>query len=149
MYHRILVAIDASEIGQQVLSSAIELAKATGGTLHLLRVLSYEDEHAPGLKEKGTPEYERRWHEFEKDNNALLSASLEQVRAAGVVAEVSLLPGKPGRLICEVAEQWLADTIVIGRRQLSGLKQLLLGSVSNYVVHSAPCSVLVIQNRDR
>jgi nucleotide-binding universal stress UspA family protein len=149
MYQRILVAIDASGIGQQVLDAAISLAKATGGTLHLLRVLSYEDEQAPGLKEKGTPEYDRRWTEFEKDGNTLLSASLEQVQAAGIVAEGSLLPGKPGRLICELAEQWTADTIIIGRRQLTGLKQLLLGSVSNYVVHSAPCSVLVIQGSDR
>ncbi len=149
MYEKILVAIDPSEIGQHVLDAAINLAQATNGTLHLLRVLSYEDEHAPGLKEKGTPEYQHRWQEFEKDGNAFLAASLEQVRAAGVRAEGSLLPGKPGRLICEVAQVWNADTIILGRRQMTGIKELLLGSVSNYVVHSAPCSVMIVQTKER
>ncbi|NEO65320.1 MAG: universal stress protein, partial [Moorea sp. SIO4G2] len=35
--------------------------------------------------------------------------------------------------------------IVLGRRGLGGLKEMVLGSVSNYVVHHAPCSVLVVQ----
>ena len=149
MYKRILVAIDPSPMGRHVLDSAISLATATGAELHLLRVLSYEDEHAPGLKEKGTPEYQHRWNEFEKDGNAILSTSLAQVEAAGLKAESSLLPGKPGRLICQLADEWNADTIVLGRRQMTGFKELLLGSVSNYVVHSAPCSVLIVQERDR
>jgi len=35
--------------------------------------------------------------------------------------------------------------VVVGRRGHSGLSELFLGSVSNYVLHRAPCSVLTIQ----
>lgn len=146
MYQRILVAIDKSEIGQQVVNAAISLAASTGGTLNLLHVLSYEDEHAPGLKEKGTPEYQKRWDEFEKDGIQLLKEQFQQVTNAGISTVYSLVSGKPGRVICDVARSWGADTILIGRRQISSFKELILGSVSNYVVHSAQCSVLVIQN---
>ncbi len=38
-----------------------------------------------------------------------------------------------------------ADLIVLGRRGRTGLAEALLGSVSNYVLHHAPCSVLVVQ----
>ena len=45
----------------------------------------------------------------------------------------------------ESSQNWEADLIVIGRRGHQGLSEILLGSVSNYVVHHAPCSVLVVQ----
>ncbi|MEO0350033.1 MAG: universal stress protein, partial [Cyanobacteria bacterium P01_A01_bin.15] len=41
--------------------------------------------------------------------------------------------------------QWNADLIMMGRRGRSGFSELLLGSVSNYVMHHAPCSVLTVQ----
>lgn len=52
--------------------------------------------------------------------------------------------GKAGDRICEIAEEINADLIVVGRRDRSGLEEFLLGSVSNHVVHNAPCPVLLI-----
>jgi nucleotide-binding universal stress UspA family protein len=53
--------------------------------------------------------------------------------------------GKPGDCICELADELEADLIVVGRKDRSGLEELLLGSVTNHVVHHAPCSVLIVQ----
>jgi nucleotide-binding universal stress UspA family protein len=79
-------------------------------------------------------------------------AGLERLRsleaeaiAAGVSTEFTQNLGDPGRLICELAKSWNADLIIIGRRGLSGLGEFWLGSVSNYVLHHAPCHVLTIQ----
>ena len=44
-----------------------------------------------------------------------------------------------------LAKDWNADLIIMGRRGLTGLSEMFLGSVSNYVVHHASCSVLLIQ----
>lgn len=41
-----------------------------------------------------------------------------------------------------VARNWQADVIVIDRR---GISELLMGSVSNYVLHHAQCSVFTVQ----
>ena len=49
MFHKILVAIDTSEIGKQVFDTAMTLAKATGASLMLLHVLSSEEEGSPYL----------------------------------------------------------------------------------------------------
>lgn len=40
---------------------------------------------------------------------------------------------------------WNADLIIMGSRGHSGLKELVLGSISKYVVHHALCSVMVVR----
>jgi len=47
--------------------------------------------------------------------------------------------------IVQFAEKEKVELIVVGTRGLSGLKKLILGSVSSGVVSQAPCSVLVVK----
>ncbi|HAC64709.1 MAG TPA: universal stress protein, partial [Cyanothece sp. UBA12306] len=83
--------------------------------------------------------------EFEQIGLNTLKSRHEEAIQAGVKAEYQQIAGTPGKSICKVAAEWKADLIVVGHRGLSGLKELLLGSVSNYVLHHAPCSVLIVQ----
>jgi nucleotide-binding universal stress UspA family protein len=72
--------------------------------------------------------------------------SLEREAASmGISVEFQQISGSPSRVICQVAREWQANLIVIGHRGRSGLSEMLLGSVSNYVMHHAPCSVLMVQ----
>ncbi|WP_390691905.1 universal stress protein [Aetokthonos hydrillicola] len=68
-----------------------------------------------------------------------------QADEAGVTVEIEQCSGTPGKTICDVARTWNADLIIVGRRGYSGMREIFLGSVSNYVLHHAPCSVLSIQ----
>ncbi len=54
--------------------------------------------------------------------------------------------GVPERVIVEVAERWGADIIVTGSHGHGFWKRAWLGSVSNAIVHQAPCSVLVVRS---
>lgn len=56
-----------------------------------------------------------------------------------------IIQGSPGQEIVEKAEQWGADLIVMGSRGLGVWNRLLLGSVSNAVVHHAKCSVEIVR----
>ena len=56
---------------------------------------------------------------------------------------VEVLFGSPERRVVEAAEEFGADLIVIGSHGYNQWERLLLGSVSNSIVHHAPCSVLV------
>ena len=55
------------------------------------------------------------------------------------------LDGSPQRIIVETAQEWGADLIVVGSHGYGLWSRALLGSVSNSVVHHAPCSVLVVR----
>ena len=59
----------------------------------------------------------------------------------------AVLEGSARETIVEEAERWGADLIVMGSRGLGAWSRLLLGSVSNAVVHHAKCSVEVVRKR--
>lgn len=58
--------------------------------------------------------------------------------------ETEVLRGAPDQQVVEKAKDWNADVIVVGSHG-RGFWGRLLGSVSNGVVHHAPCSVLVVR----
>lgn len=156
MYQKVLVAMDTAS-NQQVFDAAVSLAKANNANLMLLHVLSEEEvgsptpilpslEYYPSLNDKNWELYQEQRKACAKQGLELLRLHQEQANAAGVSAEFTQLGGSPGRAICELARNWGADLIITGRRGRSGLSELFLGSVSNYVLHHAPCSVLVVQH---
>lgn len=57
--------------------------------------------------------------------------------------------GSPAEEILRAAERQRADLVVMGSKGLTGLKRVLLGSVSRKVARHAPCSVLVVRSRDK
>ncbi len=164
MFQKILVALDHADLGSQVFNQALSLAKSTAASLVLLNVLSSEDEESPELPHLGGYEfapaevstglyksafeiYYEQWQDFSAKRLEMLRSLAEQAKAAGVDAEFIQRQGNPGRVICELCRELEIDLIILGRRGRSGLQELLLGSVSNYVNHHAPCSVLTIQNQ--
>lgn len=57
----------------------------------------------------------------------------------------SVISGSPKIVIVEEAEKWGADMIVLGSHGYGFWKRAFIGSVSDAVVHHAPCSVLIIR----
>ncbi len=163
MFNKILVAIDHSAASKQVFEKALSVAKADGANLLLLHVLSIEEGGSPPMSRYlvqhknscihvdprimrlANEADDREWAEFKQKGIELLRSYSRKAIAAGVQTEFSQITGQPGSTICEFAQSCHADVIVIGRRGLSGLKEVFLGSVSNYVVHHAPCSILLVQ----
>ncbi|GAB4540114.1 MAG: universal stress protein [Pleurocapsa sp.] len=154
MINKILVAVDRSERNKSVFDSAVSLAQNTGATLMLLHVLS-EDEagypvlptysYYPMLDDRDYEVYREKLAEYKQWGINFLQNLTEKATSVGVKTEYTQLTGNPGRTICELADNWSADLILVGSRGLKGLKEMFLGSVSNYVTHHAPCSVLIVR----
>ncbi|MFN6485242.1 MULTISPECIES: universal stress protein [unclassified Nostoc] len=156
MFKKILVALDRSEMGQQVFDEALGLAKLTQASLMLLHVLSPEEEgspyvpmpsnmdYYPGLSSQSFDLYQKQWDTFKNLGIQMLQSFCAQANKAGVTTEFTQNVGNPGRIVCDLAHSYGADLIVMGRRGHSGLMELFLGSVSNYVLHHASCSVHVV-----
>ena len=60
---------------------------------------------------------------------------------------LEILNGSPESRIVERAEETNADLIIVGSHGYNRWERLLLGSVSDSVIHHAPCSVLVVRSK--
>jgi nucleotide-binding universal stress UspA family protein len=74
-----------------------------------------------------------------------VAAASDILGAGGPTVSGEVLFGSPESRIVETAEQMHADLIIVGSHGYNRWERLLLGSVSDSVVHHAPCSVLVVR----
>ena len=155
MIAKILATIDNSHRSQSVFDTAVSLAQATGASLMLLHILSEEDPGYPILPTyayysvlKGNDDgiFHQKFDEYEQRQAEFLRHLTQKAIALGINAESAQLSGIPGWEICELANTWSADLIIVGSRGLKGVKEMFVGSVSNYVTHHAPCSVLIVRS---
>lgn len=158
MFTTIVVALDTSSRSEQIVQGAVQLAKNNNASILLLHILSSEEEGSPiritpGIEHiywaPGTDidleHWQKEWQQYEQQCLEQLQSYANQAIAQGINTEVQQIPGAPGKTICEVARNRSADLIMIGNRGRRGVAELVLGSVSNYVLHHAPCSVLVVK----
>jgi nucleotide-binding universal stress UspA family protein len=157
MFKKILVALDTSDYSKRIFEEAIALAKGINAEVMLLHVLTpfeegYPTPAFPGadgvypiLHQEALDNYMSQLEEYEKKGMAFLQELTKTATEAGVQVEFSQNVGNPGKVICAIARSWDADLVIMGRRGRVGLSEFLLGSVSNYVTHHAPCSVLTVQ----
>ena len=152
IFQKILVPIDGSKPANAALAKAFQLAKIHGSTVEVLHVMTFTEDiptEDEGSRKNGIPsawieDYVTRVRM--KDERMLSEALLEaeKMSLAGNVTS-KLLIGKPGDMILREAVLGEFDLIIIGNRGLSGLKELVLGSVSHQVVDHSKIPVLVIK----
>ena len=154
MFEKILIAIGNSAESQIILGSGLTLAEKFGAKVLLLHVMSpltltsfspLVGGMFPSVNDMAIEQYTKEWKESERQGLEQLQAYAAQAKERKIDVEISQNLGDAGRMICGVAKSWSADAIVMGRNQKSMLSEIWLGSTSNYVLHHAPCSTLVIQ----
>ena len=136
---KILTAIDGSEYSQQIVDKAIEQAKLIDGEIilvHCHKKFSTVMTHAYQEEEMALI-----INEAEK----LVSPFLKQIISENVQAESRIMEEPAGSVIADIARIEKCDLIVLGSRGLSNLESLIVGSVTNRVLQTAPCSVLVVR----
>ena len=80
------------------------------------------------------------------DARAIANTAALRFRELGFQASGYGVKGSPEAEILAHAGEWKADLIVVGWHDLSRIERFLTGSVSEYVVKKAPCSVLVLKH---
>jgi nucleotide-binding universal stress UspA family protein len=158
LYHKILVAVDYQDVTPEVFDTAILLAKTYASELRIVYslpkpIIPYAENfiygNLSGYGATYSPDLialeEQITAEMQGELQTWLSGLVNLAQAHNITAKADYYIGDPGQNICQAAQEDKIDLIVIGRHGRSGLSELILGSVSNYVVHHAPCSVLVVQ----
>ncbi len=156
-YQKILVAIDQSSRADTVFHKALDIAKKDGAELFIFHCINVQQsaEMAPLVETgvginlaAGRTALQVQQEMLEKEEqrvSEVLQSYHQKATNEGVTAQFDRKVGDPGTWICNMTRSWGADLVVLGRRGRRGWTEILLGSVSNHVVHNAPCSVLVVQ----
>lgn len=135
---RILCPVDFSETSDYALKYALELGQRFGAEVHLVHAYQLPVYAMPdGALVAGPEAVASLTDKLQKDLTALGK------RHEGVT-KTHLLEGVPHREIDDLAKKLPADIIVMGTHGRSGLARVLIGSVAERVVRTAPCPVLTV-----
>ena len=145
MFDRIVVGTDGSDTAAEAVRQATELAKLSGGKLHI--VAAFEPIPQTRVREEqaelpGDVSYAVGPRE---DVNVILDTAVGKAKQEGVDADPYPREGDPADAILDVAEETAADLIIVGNKGMTGAKRFLLGSVPNKVSHHAPCGVYIVR----
>jgi nucleotide-binding universal stress UspA family protein len=136
-FERIVLATDGSGDSVKAAERAVDLAASYGGTLHALAVVDVPDEffaEAPAAVDR-----------MIEKAKVYVAAVGEKAAAAGVGFTPSVREGPSSEMILRVAAETRASLIVMGSHGRTGLVRLLMGSVTEKVIGSATCPVLVVK----
>ena len=146
MFTHILLATDGSEHAEKAAEAAGAMAEKFSARLTVLHVFMPPTSTVMPLATTGSAAgmdatLVAQWAEAARDSVARHTA--RALETTGATHSLRQEIGHPAEAIVRVANEEKCDLIVIGSRGLSGLKEFLLGSVSNRVLHHARCPVLV------
>lgn len=140
-FREIVVAMDFSEHAERAFALAVELAKLSGGRLHLVHAYL---ELPQQLLARNLWIGDDVWDRLKNEDAVKLEAFRERAAEAGVETEVHQTKVQPSEAIAAHAKTLGADLIVMGTRGLSGIAHVLLGSVAERTLRVAPCPVLAV-----
>lgn len=142
MFKNVIWATDGSENAERALPTALELVEQSRGKLFVVHA-----NEILGGRAGGVPAYAD-----EDDRRLELHTRVNQLIADGIDAELHLVAGvqrHPADLIAKKAKELDADVIVVGARGHRGVTGLLLGSVTQRLLHVSRCPVLAVPARVR
>src|SRR5215212_6606369 len=134
---KILLATDGSEDARLAAQAAADLSDKARAELHIVHAWQ-----AVPHSVIDSDYYEEGARQLLKEQSQFISGS------GGMVSDAHLVRGAPVDAILNLGEEIGADLIVMGSRGHGPLARLILGSVSEGVVHHASCPVLVLRGRE-
>jgi nucleotide-binding universal stress UspA family protein len=136
----IVVGTDGSPGAEAAVRKVIELVPGAGITVHL--VCAYPGRSALeriGMTARQEPA------DLRGVAADVLARDQRRFEEAGFTVQKHVREGDPAHVIIDVAEEQRVDLIVVGARGHSGLRRVMLGSVTGKLAHHAPKSLLIVQ----
>lgn len=153
LFEKILVPLDGSEQSLRALDVAVEIATKFGGKLTLIHaysvagVMAYlpEPSTTVGVPVMSASDISKLAESAREAGKKILDEGKKHIKASGVEVHTVLEEGHPVHEIVRAAQEGKFGLIVMGARGLSHIRELLLGGVSDAIMHHAVCPVLIVK----
>jgi nucleotide-binding universal stress UspA family protein len=141
MLSKILVAVDGSGNSFRALENTFFIAKNTGAQITAIHVI----ERIPTVYVESQKLLNDLLANYRKESAKILDRCKEMAEKSGIKISTVIAEGDAASSITKYAQQGEFDLIVIGSRGLGRLKGMMLGSISNKVLHHTKCSVMIVK----
>lgn len=139
---KILVPVDGSKESICACRWACTVAQGTGASIYLLHVVDLN------LKMTSFDRVSMSGYipESIKKQGEELLANYRKHMPGELEVNLLLEAGSPHQTIVSVTEQTQPDWVIMGSRGASNLKEIVMGSVSQYVLHHVQCPVMIVKD---
>ena len=140
MERKILVPVDGSAISSKTVDAIIARKERFPVPLTLLHVVDLDR-----LAYRMIPDFQLAMirEQAQRAGQQLLDGYRERFERAGMATELRLEFGSPRELICRIADEEGFELLILGRRGLGEIRDVLFGSVVNDALHDVRCPVLL------
>jgi nucleotide-binding universal stress UspA family protein len=144
-YKQILVAVDGSKEAELAYKKSVSIAARNNATLNLINIIDTRSFAAIEAYDRSIAE---RAQVFAEN---LLEVYKKEAIAGGVKnVNVIVEYGSPKTMISkDISKKIEADLIICGATGLNAVERFLIGSVSEYIVRSSSCDVLVVRTEEK
>ena len=136
-FRRILCAVDFSRDSLEAFRAAVELARLRSGAVHVLHVIEAQ---LPGSGEVII--------ELTQKANAAMAELIASAPSKDLALSSEVTSGDAAIEIVDQAKEWRADLVVLGARGVILIEDIVVGGTAEAVTRGAPCSVLVVRQRN-
>lgn len=149
MFKHILCPTDLEERADMAVKKAVQLAHQFGSKITLLNVHEeFMDKEEREMLRVSVSKMKDEYKRIAIDSKNEMKAVIHKLHADDIEVDYLLHKGKPDEAIVEVAEKLGVDLIVMCTDGKDNLMDFVIGTITEHVINSAPCPILVIPNKD-
>ncbi|WP_422122957.1 universal stress protein [Planococcus sp. X10-3] len=139
MYKTILLAADGSENSLRAAREAVKIASMTKGSeVTILYVIDHNEAQSEEIH-RGTP------LEVEKARQKKIEPITDLLQSKEIFYKKEMIYGIPSHVISEYANDRNFDILIMGKRGLNPMQEMVLGSVSRSVLNKVDAPVLIVK----
>ena len=146
---KVLLAIDEEACSEEAVNEVGNRRWDEGTVVRMLHAVGQFVPPAQELWHDAGGDLDQARREIRDRSKELTERAADWLREQGLAVETAVRDGDAGPAVVEEAKEWGADLIVVGSRGHTGLRRLLEGSISRYVVDHAPCPVEVVHCHEK
>jgi nucleotide-binding universal stress UspA family protein len=143
MSRLLLVGVDCSECSDRALKYAAKRAEVSKAQLVVAHVVEWS-QFSFNTPQENEERHKRREDELDRAHQEIVDPIVDELRQAGLYARGVIRHGHPAETLHQLAEEFGATSIIIGKTGSSRIKTQLFGSVANTLVQISEVPVTIV-----